>query len=274
MPPPAPSLSRWPAVTFRARLVLAATAAVLVVVVLGSIATYIVAYNSLVGSVDVTLSAEAQPAIDAIASTNVPRCIANGCPTAGHLLPGGATPAARPTPSDPRSSRCPPRSGPRPPARARRRTATSPPPSNGIAVREIVVALPPGFVYRGNNGGLRQVPAGGGALQVTAPLTGVNQELRHLALALWLIVLVGVALAVLLGLGVGRTVLRPAQQPDRHGRGAGRDHRRLRASRPGRPRRARPAATGLQPAAGRPSTPRGRASASWCSTPPTSCARR
>ena len=40
-------------------------------------------------------------------------------------------------------------------------------------------------------------------------MTGVNLELRHLALALWLIVLIGVALAILLGLGVGRTVLRP-----------------------------------------------------------------
>ncbi len=80
---------------------------------------------------------------------------------------------------------------------------------NGTAVRELVVALPPGFAYHGNNGGFRQVPAGGGALQITAPLTGVNQELRKLAVALWLIVLVGVALAVLLGLAVGRAVLRP-----------------------------------------------------------------
>ena len=45
--------------TFRGRLVLATTAAVLVVVILGSIATYLVAYNSLVGSVDVTLAGQA-----------------------------------------------------------------------------------------------------------------------------------------------------------------------------------------------------------------------
>ena len=51
---------RWPAVTFRGRLVLATTAAVLVVVILGSIATYLVAYNSLVGSVDVNLTAAAR----------------------------------------------------------------------------------------------------------------------------------------------------------------------------------------------------------------------
>ena len=41
------------------------------------------------------------------------------------------------------------------------------------------------------------------------PLTGVNQELRHLAFALWVIVIGGVAIAVVLGLAVGRTALRP-----------------------------------------------------------------
>ena len=45
--------------TFRGRLVIAATSAVLVVVVLGSLATYLVAYNSLVGSVDANLSNDA-----------------------------------------------------------------------------------------------------------------------------------------------------------------------------------------------------------------------
>lgn len=196
--------------TFRARLVLAATLAVLLVVVLGSIATYLVAYNSLVGSIDVTLRAEAQPAIDAIASANASLVgIANGCLTPGscsQVIYAGGTTAA----PDPRVI----------PMTATARTSAashgnapdryfSTVADNGIAVRELVVALPPGFEYRGNDGGLRQVPAGGGALQITAPLTGVNQELRKLAVALWLIVLVGVALAVLLGFGVGRTVLRP-----------------------------------------------------------------
>src|SRR6516162_9492969 len=60
--------------TFRTRLVLAATAAVLVVVVLGSVATYLVAYNSLVGSVDVSLSGEAH----AYAQSTAPN-IANAC---------------------------------------------------------------------------------------------------------------------------------------------------------------------------------------------------
>ena len=49
----------------------------------------------------------------------------------------------------------------------------------------------------------------GGALQLTAPLTGVQRGLHRLAVALWLIILVGVGLAVLLGLAVGRAVLSP-----------------------------------------------------------------
>jgi len=47
-------------VTFRTRIVLVATSAVLVVVVIGSLATYVVAYFSLVGSLDVTLQQDAR----------------------------------------------------------------------------------------------------------------------------------------------------------------------------------------------------------------------
>jgi two-component system sensor histidine kinase MprB len=78
---------------------------------------------------------------------------------------------------------------------------------NGVPVREIVAPLGVGFLYRG-----RVVPEQlkhGGALELTTPLTGVNQELRHLAFALWVIVIGGVAIAVVLGLAVGRTALRP-----------------------------------------------------------------
>ena len=71
--------------TFRARLVLAATGAVLVVVVLGSLATYLVAYNSLVGAVDVTLRAEAQPTVVSI-QTGAVIVINNECPSPGSCL--------------------------------------------------------------------------------------------------------------------------------------------------------------------------------------------
>jgi len=46
--------------TFRTRLVLAATSAVLAVVLIGSLATFLVAYHSLVGSLDVTLEQDAR----------------------------------------------------------------------------------------------------------------------------------------------------------------------------------------------------------------------
>jgi two-component system sensor histidine kinase MprB len=189
-------------VTFRGRLVLTATAAVLVVVVLGAFATYIVAYNSLVGSVDVTLGGQAR---DLVAAQQID----NGCSTATSgvctqvvLSPGlvnQGDPQALPISSAVKSAANSQGD------EADRYFSTT---VDGIAVREIVSALQPGYVFRGNLE-LVEVPQGGGALQITAPLTGVNQELRHLALALWLIVLVGISVAVLLGLGVGRTVLAP-----------------------------------------------------------------
>jgi hypothetical protein len=49
--------------TFRTRLVMAATIAVMMAVVLGSIAAEVVAHNSLVGSIDVNLSQGAQALI-------------------------------------------------------------------------------------------------------------------------------------------------------------------------------------------------------------------
>ena len=192
--------------TFRTRLVLAATAAVLVVVVLGSFATYIVAYNSLVGSVDVTLSADARTVTTEQPIPSIP----NVCPSAGTcyqvVYSNGSTnpedPAVLPIPDQVKTA-----------ANSQGKAASTyfSTTANGIAVRQIVVSLPAGYFYRGNNG-TWQVPPGGGALQITAPLTGVNEELRHLALALWLIVLVGITVAVLLGFGVGRAVLGPLNE--------------------------------------------------------------
>ena len=188
--------------TFRGRLVLAATTAVLVVVVLGSLATYLVAYNSLIGSVDANLSNGVtgyldtqQPNIDNFCATTPGECIqvvnAAGAvdPRLGQSLPVTGTvrsvAASRGKSPDTFFSTT----------------------VNGIDIREIVTALPPNFTYL-NAAGTTELPDGG-ALQLTTDLTGVNHELRHLAVALWLIVLVGVTVAVVLGLAVGRTVLRP-----------------------------------------------------------------
>jgi two-component system, OmpR family, sensor histidine kinase MprB len=191
-------------VTFRGRLVLAATAAVLVVVVLGSLATYLVAYNSLVGSVDVNLSAGATNLLNGNGQI---RDIENACFSpagscqqiawaSGTGDPGVSMPL--PVPSSVRSIANSLGKAPQ------LFFSTS---LAGTDVRQLVIALPPSFVFN-DGGGLAELPEGG-ALQVTTPLTGVNQELGHLAFALWLIVLVGITVAVLLGLAVGRTVLRP-----------------------------------------------------------------
>ena len=64
--------------TFRTRLVLVATAAVLVVVLIGSLATYVVAYYSLVGSLDVTLQQDARNLISGNEVNQLP-VIQNTC---------------------------------------------------------------------------------------------------------------------------------------------------------------------------------------------------
>jgi two-component system sensor histidine kinase MprB len=189
--------------TFRGRLVLATTVAVLVVVVLASIATYLVAYNSLIGSADANL-AGVVPA--GIASESGQVQLLNSCSSPGVcsqvVYDGGTTnpedPAVLPVSAEAARSAA---------SQGRAPDVFVSTTSGGIELRELVVALPPGFVYRGNNGTWQLDK--GGALQVTTPLTGVNQELRHLALALWIIVVGGVIIAVSLGFFVGRTALRP-----------------------------------------------------------------
>ena len=191
--------------TFRGRLVLAATAAVLVVVILGSLATYVVAYNSLVGSVDVTLGQQAHLLIVQEEMTNT--CNPGSSQCFQVVGPSGQAVGEVPVLpiTDPVKSSAASRGG-----QSNTFFSTT---VNGTDVREIAASLVPEYTYRdtGNTTGLTPYVqlADGGALQITIPLTGVNEELRHLAFALWLIVLVGITMAVLLGLGVGRTVLRP-----------------------------------------------------------------
>ena len=192
--------------TFRGRLVLAATAAVLVVVVLGSVATYLVAYNSLVGSVDANLS---NGVTGALASDDGAPIINNFClsTTPGECVQvvdhTGAVQAGLDQPLSVNGTVLSVAS-----SQGKAPDTFFSTTVNGLAVREVVVALPVGFQYGTTAEGPNDLQSGG-ALQLTTALTGVNEELRHLAYALWLIVLVGVTVAILLGLAVGRTVLRP-----------------------------------------------------------------
>lgn len=152
--------------TFRFRLVAAATVAVLIVVVLGAVATYVVAYNSLVGSTDTNLLAEAQPAIAALPSGSDTLSIRNACTTPGScsqvVYADGTTNASDPTV-------LPVTATVRASAASQGKTANQlfSTTVSGLDLRELVVALPPGYTYRGN-AGYWQLPQGG-ALQVTAP---------------------------------------------------------------------------------------------------------
>ena len=208
--------------TFRTRLVMAATIAVLLAVLLGSISAYVVAHNSLVGSIDVTLSQDAQSILVQQATdfnNGSYLQVANNCSpsTLGECVQivyrGGATSPLDPQvlPINDAVKRVAASGGKGPAANFSvsldmNKTTTH--------VRETVVPLPGGWLYHGNPGSdgrgpLEETLPGGGALQITLPLTGVDRELGHLAIVLWIIAFLGVALAILLGLAVGRAVLGP-----------------------------------------------------------------
>jgi two-component system sensor histidine kinase MprB len=184
-------------VTFRARLVMAATTAVVIAVVLAAVAAYVVSNNSLIGSIDDTLTQQAQNVLS--------NPITNGCTTTlGQCVqlvpPNGDTGSGQvviPVTDDVKAV-----------AAGQQKGFFTNVTIRGIDTREIVEPVPNfNGTYRLSDGTTALIARG--ALQVTAPLTGVNKELRSLALDLWVIAAVGVTLAVLLGLLVGRTALVP-----------------------------------------------------------------
>jgi two-component system, OmpR family, sensor histidine kinase MprB len=185
-------------VTFRARLVLAATTAVVIAVVLAAVSAYVVSNNSLIGSIDDTLTQQAQ----ALLSSNTP--IASGCTaTSGQCIqvvpPNGDTGTGSVVvPVTPQVLAV---------ASGKSGGYFTDVTVHGVDARAVVYPFSSPMNYRQTDN--QWVPTYRGALQVTAPLTGVNKELRSLALDLWIIAAVGVTLAVLLGLLVGRTALVP-----------------------------------------------------------------
>ncbi len=192
--------------TFRTRLVLVATAAVLVVVMIGSLATFIVAYESLVGSLDVTLQQDARNLISGNELGVLPT-IENTCGRAAGYCSQVVWADGKVNPGDPQVLPITPTVAQLAGSLGAGQQHLFSTRVGGISVREIVYPL--AGPYRYSNGSRALTMDYGGALQLTAPLTGVHQGLHNLAVALWLIILVGVGLAVLLGLLVGRTVLAP-----------------------------------------------------------------
>ena len=195
--------------TFRARLVLLATGAVLAVVVLGAVATYLVAYHSLVGSLDVTLQQDARNYVAPGASGELP-VIYNTCGRAAGYCSQMVWADGNVNPGDPMVLKIPPDVAKLAGGLGTGSQLLYTTKVGGIEVREIAYKVDGPYPYSNGSLPTKQLNMPfGGALQLTEPLTGVNEGLHNLVVALWIIILIGVGLAVLLGLGVGRAVLSP-----------------------------------------------------------------
>jgi two-component system sensor histidine kinase MprB len=174
-------------VTFRARLVLAATVAVVVAVLAASLASYLAARNTLLDAADNSLTTASQKIVSGQQIGSTTATLGQVIDTSGAVVSGGGLPVTG-------------------------------------QVRLVAVGLAPSFFTTVNVDGnqmrelVQHLPAGqpvesgilveGGALQI-ATLLNANSELNKLALLLGAVALVGVALAVILGLLVARTALGP-----------------------------------------------------------------
>ena len=188
--------------TFRTRLVLAATVAVVFAVLVAAIASYFAASNALINSLDNSLSSRA--------SASISDAAARGRPLDQNDFYGER---------QRRSSRRRVRQGvthcrsPARPAPWRRAGPgpTSPPcRSRATPYRELVTPVPPGILVS-TSAGVEEFP-NGGALQLATPLSGVNSQLTNLGLALTAVAIAGILLAILLGWLVARTALVPLDE--------------------------------------------------------------
>jgi two-component system sensor histidine kinase MprB len=174
-------------VTFRTRLVLAATVAVVVAVLAASSASFIAARNTLLDTADNSLTTAAQKIIagEQIGSTTA--TLGQVIDTSGAVISGGGLQVTGDV----------------------RLVAVGLAPTyfttvnvDGNQMRELVEHLPAGTLVNG------EPLTSGGALQIATLFNG-SSELTKLALLLGAVALAGVALAVVLGLLVARTALGP-----------------------------------------------------------------
>jgi two-component system, OmpR family, sensor histidine kinase MprB len=185
-------------VTFRARLVIAATTAVTIAVLLACIAAWIFSRNSLVSSVDDTLFQTAQGIVNqpVVSYQDGNGALVQVTGPHGSILLSTTTPAL-------------------PVSRIVKAYANGGAAGYTFATvnyenqnyREIIVSLPSGQVVS-TGAGEGFVPPSA-ALQLAQPLGGVQHQLRHLGFILLLIGAAGVLIAVLLGLLVARAVIAP-----------------------------------------------------------------
>jgi two-component system, OmpR family, sensor histidine kinase MprB len=176
-------------VTFRTRLVLATTVAVVVAVLVASTASFLAARNSLLGAADDSLTAAAKKITAGQQISATTATLGQVINSQGALVSGGSpllpiTPQAK-------------------------RVAEGLAPAyfttvvlEGDQLRELVEPLPAGIVF--GSLGLTE----GGALQI-ATLVDVGSQLERLGIVLGAVALIGVLLAVVLGWLVAQTALVP-----------------------------------------------------------------
>jgi two-component system sensor histidine kinase MprB len=180
--------------TFRTRLVLAATTAVVVAILTASVVAFVAARSAVVSSVDVSLQSTASRVLnggvldgDGAYGNVVQVVTSNGSEVIDGQLP--VTPTVRRVASTQSGSYI---------------TNVT---VKGVPMRMLVEPVPAFTEVRaGALVGPVLVPS---ALQLGYPLTGVNSQLRRLGFELILAALIGVILAVVLGLLVARTALVP-----------------------------------------------------------------
>jgi two-component system sensor histidine kinase MprB len=174
-------------VTFRARLVLATTVAVVAAVLAASLGSFLVARHTLLQAADSSLTTAAQKIVagEEIGSTTA--TLGQVIDTTGAVVSGGGLPVTGQV----------------------RLVAVDLAPAffttvtvDGNQMREFVEHLPAGTTVQSG------VLVEGGALQI-ATLLNVDSELKKLALLLGAVAFVGVVLAVALGWLVARTALVP-----------------------------------------------------------------
>ena len=182
--------------TFRTRLVMATTAAVVVAVMAAAGAAYFASRDALLSSVDDSLTAAAnriltaQQRVDLTDTFGIqPQIVtADGYQVLSGNLPVDAAVMAVAT------------------GRTDRYFANVT--VGGAQLRELVVHLQSGTGLFSPSIGPVQLYAGG-ALQLAAPVTGVDNQLGQLGLTLALVAVAGIALAAALGWLVGRAALGP-----------------------------------------------------------------
>ncbi|HVC14498.1 MAG TPA: HAMP domain-containing sensor histidine kinase [Acidimicrobiales bacterium] len=187
--------------TFRSRLVLVAAIAVVVAVFAAAAASYFAARNSLLGSIDGTLRAEARGTLQSVRTNagHLERHPALGYQGYQFVTPSGVVLSGGGIPQSPAVKTV---------AAGGAAELFADVTIGGADFRELVVYVGILTVFTGG------IYAGTtrAALQVVVPLTSVESQLQRLGFILAGVAVVGIALALLLAWLVGRTALVPLDE--------------------------------------------------------------